>query len=211
MNEKISTQLTQIEQSLNLNTKILEAVADLIYVNDLKKKQNVYTNKSIFEELGYCSEEILELGNEIYNSVIHPDDLESVIYRESKVFPFLKDTEKTVFNTQLFSKKEQKYLLYEYSVTVFERNEAGEVVKVIGIARNIQQQSKEEVALKHFNERILSTSPEIIYVNDIIKQQNIFTNKSIYNQLGYTSNEIKEMGNQMFETIFKNRKQIHMV
>ncbi len=46
---------------------------------------------------------------------------------------------------------------------------------------------------KQFNETLLNTSPDIIYLFDIIKNTNIYNNNGFYEVLGYSQDEINEL------------------
>jgi PAS domain S-box-containing protein len=47
-----------------------------------------------------------------------------------------------------------------------------------------------------FIESILNLNPDMLYVYDLVEKKNIFSNKGIQRILGFSSEEIKEMGNQ---------------
>jgi PAS domain S-box-containing protein len=46
-------------------------------------------------------------------------------------------------------------------------------------------------------ESMLKTSPDLIYVYDLVEKRNVYSNDGIKNVLGYTVQEIKEMGEQL--------------
>jgi PAS domain S-box-containing protein len=48
-----------------------------------------------------------------------------------------------------------------------------------------------------FIESIINASPDIIYIYDIVKRKNVFVNDGIQRNLGYTDEEIKQMGSQV--------------
>ncbi|MGA0559564.1 sensor histidine kinase [Larkinella sp. VNQ87] len=53
----------------------------------------------------------------------------------------------------------------------------------------------------HFNEKLTDTSPGIIYVFDLIERREVFTNRKIEPILGYTPEEIRDMGENYLETV----------
>lgn len=66
--------------------------------------------------------------------------------------------------------------------------------------RDITEKKKTEEGLKknqRFVESIINASPDIIYIYDIEERKNVFSNDGIQTNLGYTSAEIKEMGDQV--------------
>lgn len=62
------------------------------------------------------------------------------------------------------------------------------------------------VALNHslyFQQKIMDTSPAVIYVYNLKQQKNVFANKSLSSELGYTEADIQAMGDQFFpQTIY---------
>ena len=48
-----------------------------------------------------------------------------------------------------------------------------------------------------FIESIINLTPDILYIYDIVDQKNIYSNDGIQKILGYTTGEIKDMGNQV--------------
>jgi len=54
-----------------------------------------------------------------------------------------------------YSKTENKYIWFEYTESIFERNTKGDVTKVIGVARNIHQQKVAEIELNEEMEKLI--------------------------------------------------------
>jgi len=68
------------------------------------------------------------------------------------------------------------------------------------IYKNISERKKAEEALNQnriFIESIINASPDIIYIYDIEERKNIYVNEGIQKNLGYTEDEIKQMGDQL--------------
>jgi PAS domain S-box-containing protein len=66
--------------------------------------------------------------------------------------------------------------------------------------RDITEKKKAEEALNDkgsFIESIINASADIIYIYDIEERKNVYVNKSIQSDMGYTDVEIKQMGNQI--------------
>jgi PAS domain S-box-containing protein len=66
--------------------------------------------------------------------------------------------------------------------------------------KNITERKKTEEALNQnriFIESIINASPDIIYIYDIEERKNIYVNEGIQRNLGYTDDEIKQMGDQL--------------
>ncbi|MBW4676221.1 MAG: PAS domain-containing protein [Desmonostoc geniculatum HA4340-LM1] len=54
---------------------------------------------------------------------------------------------------------------------------------------------------QQFIERIAETTPGILYVYDLVKQQNVYINSQVSKLLGYTPEQIQEMGTQFLSEI----------
>ncbi len=74
-------------------------------------------------------------------------------------------------------------------------NESGEVFGTVGIAREITERKQALESLlesKHFQEEIVQTTPNILYIYDLIEQRNIYSNRQIAETLGYTPEAITQ-------------------
>lgn len=54
---------------------------------------------------------------------------------------------------------------------------------------------------EHFADRIVETSPLIIYVYDLVDRKNVYANRQLAQQLGYSTEKITEMGSNFLEQI----------
>ncbi|MDM8518122.1 transporter substrate-binding domain-containing protein [Desulfobacterales bacterium HSG16] len=74
----------------------------------------------------------------------------------------------------------------------------------VQLKNEIAERNKTEEELRNsqqFNETILNTSPDIIYIYDILERVNIYSNKGITRVLGYSTIEIKNMGDRMIQNL----------
>lgn len=88
-------------------------------------------------------------------------------------------------------------------MTVAETEWEGEVVYIVSL-RDITARRKAEVALQESHklmERIAELSPSILYIYDIVEQQNIYVNRQVGETLGYSPEEIQAMGSQFLPTL----------
>lgn len=69
-----------------------------------------------------------------------------------------------------------------------------------GSAIQITELKNAEIKIRDsqiFNETLLNSSPDIIYIYDISENKNVYSNKKVEQILGYTIKELKSMGNQL--------------
>ncbi|MCY7383538.1 MAG: PAS domain S-box protein, partial [Microcoleus sp. CAN_BIN18] len=114
--------------------------------------------------------------------------------------------------------KTKQSINVEYSYTVGEREvwlDAKVSVlsqdSVIMVARDISdavaaatQRKQAESALResqHFIQAIADSNPNLLYVYDLIEQRNVYCNRQIAVMLGYTTQEIQDMGTAMMSTL----------
>ncbi len=74
---------------------------------------------------------------------------------------------------------------------------------VLGTTHDISEarfQAKENEEIKAQLEKITRTSPSIIYVYDLALKQNAYVNRSLYDALGYSQQDIAVLGDQFFPT-----------
>ncbi|MEG3894254.1 MULTISPECIES: PAS domain S-box protein [unclassified Microcoleus] len=116
-----------------------------------------------------------------------------------------------VLNTIQQVLKTKQSINIEYSYTVGEREvwldakiSALSAESVIVVARDISDRKLAESALResqHFIQAIADSNPNLLYVYDLIEQRNVYTNRQIAVMLGYTSQEIQDMGTAMMSTL----------
>jgi PAS domain-containing protein len=68
------------------------------------------------------------------------------------------------------------------------------------IMRRIHME-KELVESQRFVNRITDATPNLLYIYDVITNRNIYINPRITNLLGYSAEQIKQIGSQFFETV----------
>jgi PAS domain S-box-containing protein len=68
--------------------------------------------------------------------------------------------------------------------------------------RAIRQRAEESLReSQRFIERVADSTPNILYVYDLIEQRNVYVNRAITRILGYTPEEIKTMGREFFQNL----------
>ncbi len=76
------TERKKAEKSLHesqvLTQKMLFCSPNLIYIYDLQKNCNIYSNKEVLTFLGYTPEQVKTMGSELFSNILHPDDAQIV-------------------------------------------------------------------------------------------------------------------------------------
>lgn len=90
---------------------------------------------------------------------------------------------KKYFNVTAYSPKQDFFAVIFYDVTKYKKDE------------------KKLADKRKFIDSVLNVCPSVIYVYDIIKKKNVYSNKGIEDILGYTCDEIAAMGSDMVENL----------
>jgi two-component system sensor histidine kinase/response regulator len=116
-----------------------------------------------------------------------------------------------ILNTIQQVLKTQQSINIEYSYTVGEREvwldakiSMLSAESVIVVARDISDRKQAESALResqHFIQAIADSNPNLLYVYDLIEQRNVYCNRQMAAMLGYTAQEIQDMGTEMMPTL----------
>ncbi|MEG4273123.1 MULTISPECIES: PAS domain S-box protein [unclassified Microcoleus] len=78
---------------------------------------------------------------------------------------------------------------------------------VIIVARDISVRKQTESALResqHFIQAIADSNPNLLYVYDVIEQRNVYANRQISTMIGYTAQEIQDMGTAMMPILLNS-------
>jgi PAS domain S-box-containing protein len=72
-----------------------------------------------------------------------------------------------------------------------------------GIIQTVERKRAEEALRKseHLNQKILNSTPNLIYIYDIAEKRNVYANHEIIDFLGYTQKQIIAIGSELFSNI----------
>jgi PAS domain S-box-containing protein len=69
------------------------------------------------------------------------------------------------------------------------------------VDKELREREKEATERSRFIESIVNLSPDILYIYDIVEKRNIYSNDGTERILGYTSEEVREMGDTLLPTL----------
>nr|MDQ3395606.1 PAS domain-containing protein [Bacteroidota bacterium] len=127
---------------------------------------------------------------EKYLDLLHPDDRELIKQKVDKIF---QDHKPYSLEHKIIKKNGEVRWLLAHAHTVVCDNK---VIKLKGTALDITERKRTEEKLveeQHFIKKIADTTPNIITVIDLEKEENIYHNKEIYTLLGYSKDEINKI------------------
>ncbi|MDX2065438.1 MAG: response regulator [Fimbriimonadaceae bacterium] len=114
---------------------IVSGIPDLLYLYDAQAQRNLFTNNRIEEVLGYTSDEILDMGSDLWPRLMHPDDMEVVNFTAREMqSPFGADVFETHYRLR---HKNGEYRHMHSRDVIIGRTISGAARHVVGIAQDV--------------------------------------------------------------------------
>ncbi len=193
------TQLKKAEEVIRSSEKnlrtLLDSVYDAIIIHDLDG--NILdVNEQMLQMYGVNRSEVTQMSIAVdFSSPDSPLNKlpaiwERVINGDLHLFEWKakRPYDNSTFDVEVFLRK---VTLYSQDI-------------ILANVRDITERKKVEAeiqAKQYFIQRITDSSPSTIYIFDLEKQQNIYANHEIATILGYSRQEIRDMGNNLLPTI----------
>ena len=140
------TERKEAEDALRQSEQKLAAIAatmpEVLYVFDLKTYETIFTNRELWEDLGYTREQAAQSKAFATEKLLHPDDL-AMLPERLRRWEFVqdKDVVETEYRMRHASGQWRWYLSRD---TVYRRDDQGCVTQVIGTAQDITQRKQAE-------------------------------------------------------------------
>ena len=138
MLKRYAVNLTDIDLQSNasLVEKITNLVPHIIYIYDLEKQCNIYSNNSIYTILGYSQLEIKSLKQRL-SKIFHPEDLSAIAQHQQDCLQLNQGDYLTIeYRVQ---DKQGHWHWLESKDTVFERDASGKPTQILGVAQDITE------------------------------------------------------------------------
>ncbi len=178
----------ELKESEKLHREVLSNISDAVFITD-DKGGFTYVCPNVEVIFGYDYEQIFDMKT-IY-SLFGQDIFEMSELQEQMVIRNIE------FECQDSNGNSHDLLIDLKKVSIKDGS-------ILYTCRDITDRKKAEDALRltqEFNETILNTSPDVIYVYDIVEKKNIYSNDGILTVLGYSVLEIKEMGSKIIQIL----------
>ncbi len=136
-----------LQESQRFIQQIAEASPNILYIYDLKEQRNIYVNREIGTILGYAPGEIQATEVNLFQQLMHPDDLDRVIAQQAW---FTSAQDDDILETEYRMKHANGEWRWLYSRdAVFSRDPQGQVRQTIGAAQDISERKRNEAERKH--------------------------------------------------------------
>lgn len=176
---------------------LLSSSPAIIYTCKLDDYSATFVSDNINQLLGYTAQEFLEQAS-FWVTHIHPDDKEDVFAQLPQLFELGQHSFEYRF---LHKDGTYRWLL---DVLKLVRDEEGNPLECIGCMSDISQRKQVEAELQesqHWLCAITEANPNIVYVYDLIKEHNVYINREVYTILGYTPEQVQQMGMAVLQTL----------
>lgn len=176
---------------------LLSSSPAIIYSCKPDDYSSTFVSENVNLVLGYEAQEFLEDAS-FWVTHIHPDDREGVFTEFPQLFERGQHSAEYRF---LHKDGTYRWLL---DVIKLVRDEEGNPLECIGSLSDITQRKQVEAKLQesqHWLSAITDANPNIVYVYDLIEQRNFFINREVYTILGYTPEQVQQMGTALLQTL----------
>jgi len=148
------------ENALRESQRFAESIAEnstsIIYLFDLETGRSVYTNRNAAESLGYSQAQILEMGDNLLSTIIHPEDLPQMA-RHLAQFAETPDTRVVDFEYRMRHASGDTRWIWGRD-TVFKRRPNGAAWQILGTAQDITERKQAEAALDKAHRELIDAS-----------------------------------------------------
>lgn len=149
--------------SANLVQKLADSSPTLLYLYDLKLQRSIYVNQALTKILGYTQAEIYDLGESLFPTLMHPDDL-ARLPDNRQYFKQAAEGETIEFEYRLRHKNGEWRWLHSWDA-IFKRTATGEPQQILGTAIDITALKQTERDLYQYKRIIAATSDAIALVD----------------------------------------------
>ena len=203
------TERKNAEEALKENERklsvITNSIRDTVWLLDLELKP-VWMSPSVFVTSGFCYEEYAKMS---LQEQLAPGSLQKVLIavRTYLTPENLADPTKEIsFSSELeFYRRNGETIWIDTVYTVL-RDDAGRPTGILGVGRDITERKKAEKELRssqHFLSRIMETSPNLVYIYDLVERRIEYANQTVADFLGYSLEQTSAMGQDLFVKVLE--------
>ncbi|MDX2232268.1 MAG: PAS domain S-box protein [Leptolyngbyaceae cyanobacterium bins.349] len=141
----------QVQQKQQFIQQISDAAPGFLYIYDLIEQRNIYSNRGIVDILGYTPEEIQAMGAAVLPQLFHPDDFAQI---PARIAQLQASQPGENFESEFRLRHANgEWRWFGARETAYRRNSAGVVYQILGVAQEISDRKRLEVALTESERR----------------------------------------------------------
>ncbi|MDX2189634.1 MAG: PAS domain S-box protein [Bacteroidota bacterium] len=146
-----------IEEEQKFSSGIISTSPVLICTFDLINKSITFSNEQVKNAIGYSSAEIIAMGSDFVQKLIHPDDI-PILLNQIEIIKDKPDEEIVNFQLRAFNKSKST-IWFLVNAKVFKRNEIGLPTTALATLLDISE-------LKNYEEMLLQINSELKVTNE---------------------------------------------
>ncbi len=185
----------QLRESVGLIRNLMRLAPDVVFTYSLPQRRLTYVNQRLTDVLGYTVDDLTDLNDASLAQLVVSLPSDRPEGRWTRRHESLPDGQSLVTELTVRHKNGSERILRVRSC-VCGRDRAGVVTEILGIAEDItvERQAKEELRRSEaFTRRILDLCPDAIGVYDVARQQMQYIGRSLWETLGFTTEEAQAM------------------
>jgi PAS domain S-box-containing protein len=138
----------QVEEETHFSNNVIHASPAITYIFDLRRQKTVYVSGKVMDVMGYTPQEILALEGNVMQQLGHPHDL--AVMNAGLQQMIEENSDRTFMAEFRMKDKSGRYCWLRSYLVVFNRNEEGQAVEVLG---QIYEVSKEKELVQAVEQR----------------------------------------------------------
>jgi PAS domain S-box-containing protein len=188
------TERVRAEEELRAKAEIVKAIPSGLFVYQYEEPDKFFLLSGNPASQSITNLNIEKTIGKEFKEIWSNHSMTGLVEAYTKVM----QTSETFFGEEVFYNGESNHGIYNIIAFKMPSNRLGVVFEDV-TEKKIAEKALEES--QKFNETILNASPDLIYIYDLIGRTNIYCNDGAKKTLGYTSEEIKNLGSTMLETL----------
>ncbi|QJX46380.1 PAS domain S-box protein [Hymenobacter taeanensis] len=192
----------ELVRSQLFTLRINDTVPNIVFLYDTQAGTVLYCNRQCEQILGYTEAELKAMGPSVAKQLLHPEDLRTMLSRQRLLAEL--DDSQVLSSEYRMLHRNGTWRWMSLKSTCFLRDSKGRVSQAVCSIADITERRITEEQLRQSRllmDRITNTTPNLIYIFDILRQCTVYCNSYIKNMLGYTEAELKDMGSEVLPNL----------
>ncbi len=199
MSAQLRQSFKQVEEELQgsreLYQKVVQTQTDFI-LRSQPDTTITFANQALCNAMGCTLEEVMGLK---WINFADPNDLAGISQKIEQLTP-----ENPSFVAENRDRRRNGNMGWTQWINQGIFDEQGQLSEIQSVGRDITTLKETQFALQesqHFIERITQFTPNLLYIYDLVEQRNIYANRTVGEMLGYSAQQIQQLGADLLPTI----------
>ena len=149
LQQEVHERTIELKESKDLLQSIADAIPDMLSVQEYPSRKVIYFNREPYSISGLNADELSKKTIEDRHKLVHPDDIGG-LQKYADSFATLSNDDIAAIEYRVLNSLNE-WIWLRVRGKVFERDEKGNVIKIVAVVQNINTQKKgeEEIAKQH--------------------------------------------------------------